>query len=103
MTLGPDGSVAHPPSTAAARTNKKAMLNFIFIGIVLLYLEVFPKPHLASDSGVADLFKMLTYFNVCCAFSSACALLSNAICGFKITSTARASPVPPSSSPPDNF
>jgi hypothetical protein len=41
--------------------------------------KVVSKPHLASDSCVADLFKMLTYLNVCCAFSSACALLSNAI------------------------
>jgi hypothetical protein len=37
------------------------------------------KSQLMSDSYVADLFKMLTYFNVCCAFSSAGALLSNMI------------------------
>ena len=44
-----------------------------------IILEVVSKPHLMSDSCVASLFKMLTYFNVCCAFSSACALLSNMI------------------------
>jgi hypothetical protein len=33
-----------------------------------------------------DLFKMLTYSHVCCAFSSACALLSNMIRGFETTS-----------------
>jgi hypothetical protein len=36
-------------------------------------LEVISKPHLTPDSCVADLFKMLTYFHVCCAFSSVCA------------------------------
>jgi hypothetical protein len=50
------------------------------------FQEVVSKPHLASDSCVADLFKMLTYFTVCCAFSSACALLSNAIWHFETTS-----------------
>jgi len=34
---------------------------------------------------------MLTYFNVRCAFSSACALLSNAIRRFEITSSCRRS------------
>jgi hypothetical protein len=47
---------------------------------------VVSKSHLASDSRIADLFKMLTYSYVCCAFSSACALLSNAIYGFETTS-----------------
>ena len=52
-------------------------------------VEVVSKHHLASDSNVASLFKMLTYFlllTVCCAFSPACALLSNAICYFETTS-----------------
>jgi hypothetical protein len=43
------------------------------------FLEVVRKLHLSSDSRVAGLFKMLTYFHVCCAFSSACAFLSNTI------------------------
>jgi len=70
--------------------------------MAILILEEVSKQHLASDSRVAprsgiranfitlrcitDLFKMLTYSNVCCAFSSVCALLSNAICHFETTS-----------------
>jgi hypothetical protein len=50
-------------------------------------LEVISKPRLRYDSGVASLFKMLTYSRVCCAFSSACALLSDLIQGSEITST----------------
>jgi hypothetical protein len=48
----------------------------MFMGISL---EVVSKPHLSSDSCVADLFKMLTYSSVCCAFSSACALMHTLI------------------------
>ena len=47
--------------------------------IELKLIEMLLNPHLTSDSCVTDLFKMLTYLNVCRAFSSACALLSNAI------------------------
>jgi len=39
-----------------------------------------------SDSGVATLFKMLTYLRVCSAFSSGRALLSNMIRGFETVS-----------------
>ncbi len=38
--------------------------------------------HLTLNSGVADLLKMLTYFDVCCAFASAGALLLSVICYF---------------------
>jgi hypothetical protein len=51
-----------------------------------LLLEAVSKPHLRPDSCVAALFKMLTYFRVCCAFSSGCALLSGLIRGFETTS-----------------
>jgi len=54
--------------------------------MAILILEAVSKQHLASDSRVADLFKMLTYSNVCCAFSSVCALLSNAIRHFETAS-----------------
>jgi len=33
--------------------------------VVIKSSEMVSKPHLASDSCVADLFKMLTYSNVC--------------------------------------
>jgi hypothetical protein len=49
-------------------------------------LELDPKPHLRSNSCVANLFEMLTYYRVCFAFSSACALLLNLIWGFETTS-----------------
>jgi hypothetical protein len=43
-------------------------------------LEVGSKPHLASDSCVAGLFKISSSrLRLDCAFSSTCALLSNAI------------------------
>jgi phospholipid transport system substrate-binding protein len=41
--------------------------------------EVVSKPHLVSDGCVANRLKMLTYYRVCCAFDSACALPSNTI------------------------
>jgi hypothetical protein len=66
----------------------KGFLSFRLPGLrASSLLEVVSKPHLASDSCVADLFKMLTYSRVCCAFSSACAFLSNAIWHFETTST----------------
>ena len=37
------------------------------------------KPHIRPNSCVANLFKMLTYYRVCCAFSSVCALLLSLI------------------------
>ena len=40
-------------------------------------LEVISKPHLRPGSCVASLFKMLTTSHGSCAFSSACALLSD--------------------------
>ena len=43
------------------------------------YLEPISKPHLTPDGCVENLFKMLTYARVCCAFSSALALPLNAI------------------------
>jgi len=49
-------------------------------------LEAISKPRLRPDSCVASLFKMLTYSSVCCAFSSACALLSDLIRGFEMAS-----------------
>jgi hypothetical protein len=52
----------------------------------ILILEVISKPRLMSDSCVESLFKMLASYRVCCAFSSACALLSNLIRGFEMTS-----------------
>ena len=42
-------------------------------------IEVVSKPHLRPNSCVASLFKMLTYYRVCCAFSSAYALLLSLI------------------------
>jgi len=45
--------------------------------------EPISKRHLSLDIGVAVLLKMLTYFHVCCAFSSACALTSNLIRHFE--------------------
>jgi hypothetical protein len=42
-------------------------------------LEAISKPHLVPDGYVENLFKMLTYSRVCCAFSSVLALPSNAI------------------------
>jgi len=35
--------------------------------------------YLTLNGGVSDLLKMLTYFDVCCAFSSAGALLLSVI------------------------
>ena len=49
-------------------------------------LEAVSKPHLSPDGSVAGLLKMLTYFRVCCAFSSACALPSNLIWSFETAS-----------------
>jgi hypothetical protein len=48
--------------------------------------ELVSKPRLRPDSGVADLLKMLTYDDVCGAFSSARALASNLIRGFETSS-----------------
>jgi ferredoxin len=42
-------------------------------------LKVVTKPHLIPNICVADLLKMLTYTHVCCAFSSARALIFGAI------------------------
>ena len=44
--------------------------------IVERLLEPISKMHLTLNSCVTDLLKMLTYYCVCCAFSSAAALLS---------------------------
>jgi hypothetical protein len=52
-------------------TNKKKVLGTI------------SKPDLTPDGCVDVLFKMLTYFPVCCAFSSALALPSAAISDFE--------------------
>jgi hypothetical protein len=41
--------------------------------------EPISKRHLRPDVSVAVLLKMLTYAHVCCAFSAACALISNLI------------------------
>jgi hypothetical protein len=54
--------------------------------ILKTVLEVVSKPHIRPNSCVANLFKMLTYYRVCCAFSSVCALLLNLIQGFETTS-----------------
>jgi nitrogen regulatory protein P-II 1 len=54
-----------------AKTGEMGLLNKI--------LEVVAKPHLRPNSCVANLFKMLTYYRVCCAFSSVCALLLSLI------------------------
>jgi hypothetical protein len=43
------------------------------------FLEVISKPHPTQNLCVADLLKMLTYSHVCCAFSSAHALIFGAI------------------------
>jgi hypothetical protein len=48
--------------------------------------EAISKPRLRPEIYVASLFKMLTDYRVCCAFSSACALLSDLIRGFEMTS-----------------
>ena len=42
-------------------------------------VEAVSKPHLTSEGSVTAFFKMLTYHRICCAFSSGCALPSNAI------------------------
>ena len=49
-------------------------------------VEVVSKPNLVPDVCVASRVKMLTYYRVCCAFDSACALPSNTIWGFETTS-----------------
>jgi len=49
-------------------------------------LEAISKLRLRPDSCVASLFKILTYYRVCCAFSSAYALLSDLIRGFETAS-----------------
>jgi hypothetical protein len=49
-------------------------------------LEVVSESHLKLNGCVASLFKMLTYYRVCCAFSSARALPLNLIWGFETTS-----------------
>jgi hypothetical protein len=41
-------------------------------------IEPISKMHLTLNSCVTNLLKMLTYYRVCCAFSSAGALLLNA-------------------------
>jgi hypothetical protein len=51
-------------------------------------LEAILKIHLTLNYGVADLLKMLTYYRVCSAFSSARALWLNVICIFEIASRA---------------
>jgi hypothetical protein len=56
-------------------------------------LEVASKPHLVSDGCVATRLKMLTYYRVCCAFDSTCALPSNTILGFETTSKTNQPPV----------
>jgi hypothetical protein len=52
-------------------------------------LEAISKTRLRPYICVASLFKMLTYYPVCCAFSSACALISDLIRGFEMTSRRR--------------
>ena len=51
-------------------------------------LQAISKKHLTpngpAESGIAGLFKMLTYSHVCCAFSSARALSLNVICIFEM-------------------
>jgi hypothetical protein len=49
------------------------------IGELPRILEAVSKPHLRSDGYVAALFKMLTYYRICSAFSLARALPSNLI------------------------
>jgi len=41
---------------------------------MMMLLEVVSKPHLTPKYGVASFFEMLTYYRVCCAFSSTRAL-----------------------------
>ena len=50
-------------------------------------LEAISKIHLTPNYGVVDLLKMLTYFRVCSAFSSARALSLSVICIFEIASS----------------
>ena len=50
-------------------------------------LEAVSKPHLRPNGRVAARFKMLTYIEICFAFSSACALPLNLIWGFETAST----------------
>jgi hypothetical protein len=38
-------------------------------GLIRKGLEVVSKPHIRPNGCVANLFKMLTYYRVCCAFS----------------------------------
>jgi hypothetical protein len=56
---------------------RKFQIDFWSLGIY--FLEAASKPHLTLADGVAGLFKMLTYFGVCCAFSSTRALSLSAI------------------------
>jgi hypothetical protein len=58
------------------------------------YREAISKIYLTSNYGVADLLKMLTYYRVCCAFSSVRAIPAvivaglslNGVCIFEIVS-----------------
>jgi len=54
------------------------------IGIFKMLLQANSKIHLTPNYGVASLFKMLTYAQVCCAFSSARALSLNVISIFEM-------------------
>jgi hypothetical protein len=47
-------------------------------------IQAISKIHLTPNYGVANLFKMLTYSHVCCAFSSARALSLNVIFIFEM-------------------
>ena len=49
-------------------------------------VEVVSKPHLTPKYYVVSFFEMLTYYHVCCAFSSTRALSLDAIWGFETTS-----------------
>jgi hypothetical protein len=60
-----------------------------------MFLKVVSKPHLMSDSCVADLFlDGSSRLRRDCAFSSACALLSNMIWNFETTFKRLNSPQP---------
>jgi hypothetical protein len=55
------------------------LINIICFNDLNLLLEPISKMSLTPNSCVTDLLKMLTYYRVCCAFSSAGALLFDVI------------------------
>ena len=82
-----DSRLARNPNLYFEIGSRASIYSFsISAGLGGKWLEVVSKPLQTSNSCVAVFFKMLTYHLICSAFSSARALLLNAIIGFDTTS-----------------